>query len=193
MRFVVLYLLTCAVLASPNPVQAPVYAIAREESSIKFYVKASVPLEGTFDKWDATLKFTSANLSTGSLRIKIQATSVNTGSDIKNGKLTSKDFFDAKQHPLIAFLSKKAVQTGPNTIDVQGNFTIRGVSRPETLAVTVSGVGTGSGTIKGIMAFDRKDYGMNSGIPFIRIADRVEVTVDLKVKRLSGPPVHLKP
>ena len=27
------------------------------------------------------------------------------------------------------------------------------------------------------MAFDRKDYGMNSGIPFIKIADRVEVTV----------------
>jgi hypothetical protein len=43
------------------------------------------------------------------------------------------------------------------------------------------------------MAFDRKDYGMNSGIPFIRIADRVEVTVDLKVNRLSGPQLHLKP
>ena len=39
------------------------------------------------------------------------------------------------------------------------------------------------------MAFDRKDYGMNSGIPFIKIADRVEVTVDLKAKRVSGPPV----
>ena len=58
---------------------------------------------------------------------------------------------------------------------------------------TVSGVGTGSGRIKGTMAFDRKDYGMNSGIPFIRIADRVEVTVDLKVNRLSGPQLHLKP
>jgi hypothetical protein len=42
------------------------------------------------------------------------------------------------------------------------------------------------------MAFDRKDYGMNSGIPFIRIADRVEVTVDLAGKRVSGPPVDLK-
>jgi hypothetical protein len=41
------------------------------------------------------------------------------------------------------------------------------------------------------MAFDRKDYGMNSGIPFIKIADRVEVTVALKAKRVSGPPVHL--
>ena len=41
------------------------------------------------------------------------------------------------------------------------------------------------------MAFDRKDYGMNSGIPFIKIADRVEVTVALKAKRVSGPPVDL--
>jgi len=75
---------------------------------------------------------------------------------------------------------------------VDGNFTIRGVSRPEKLALTISGRGTGSGTIKGTMAFDRKEYGMNSGIPFIKIANRVEVTVDLGVKRVSGPPVDLK-
>jgi len=42
------------------------------------------------------------------------------------------------------------------------------------------------------MAFDRKQYGMNSDIPFIKIADRVEVTVDLKATRISGPPVALK-
>jgi hypothetical protein len=42
------------------------------------------------------------------------------------------------------------------------------------------------------MAFDRKDYGMNSGIPFIKIADRVEVTVDLKGTRISGPPLVFK-
>jgi hypothetical protein len=44
----------------------------------------------------------------------------------------------------------------------------------------------------GTMAFDRKDYGMNKGIPFIKIADRVEVTVDLKGKRVSGPPLVFK-
>jgi polyisoprenoid-binding protein YceI len=47
---------------------------------IKFNVKASIPLEGTFEKWDATLAFTSTDASTGSLEIKIQADSVNTGS-----------------------------------------------------------------------------------------------------------------
>jgi len=42
------------------------------------------------------------------------------------------------------------------------------------------------------MAFDWKDYGMNSGIRFIKIADRVEVTVDLKGDRIGGPPVVFK-
>jgi polyisoprenoid-binding protein YceI len=66
------------------------------------------------------------------------------------------------------------------------------VTKPEGLTLTVSGVGTGTGDIKGTMAFDRKDYGMNSGIPFIKIADRVEVTVALQGKRVSGPPLALK-
>ncbi|RZU29791.1 YceI family protein [Edaphobacter modestus] len=43
-----------------------------------------------------------------------------------------------------------------------------------------------------MMAFDRKDYGMNSGIPFIRIANRVEVDVDIHAKRVSGPPLVFK-
>jgi len=161
-------------------------------SSIKFYVKASVALEGTFDKWDATLTFTSPDVTTGVLDVKIQAASVNTGSGMKDDKLRSKDFFDVKQDPLITFRSTKIVQTGPTTFDVPGNFTIRGVSKPETLTLTVSGEGTGSGEVKGTMAFDRKDYGMNSGIPFIKIADRVEVTVDLKGKRVSGPALVFK-
>ena len=42
------------------------------------------------------------------------------------------------------------------------------------------------------MVFDRKHYGMNKGIPFVRIGDGVDVTVDLKAKRISGPPVVLK-
>jgi polyisoprenoid-binding protein YceI len=155
-------------------------------------VKASVALEGTFDKWDASMTFTSPDVTTGVLDIKIQAESVNTGSGMKDGKLKSKDFFDVKQDPLITFHSDKVVQTGPTTVEIPGTFTIRGVSKPETLTFAITGKGTGSGEIKGTMAFDRKDYGMNKGIPFVTIADRVEVTVDLKGKRVSGPPLVFK-
>jgi polyisoprenoid-binding protein YceI len=194
MRLVaVLCLVASSVFPSLSRAQeVPVFAITPEDSSVKFFVKASVALEGNFDKWDATLTYTSPALSTGVLEIKIQAASVNTGSGMKDGKLKSKDFFNVEHDPLITFKSTKVVQTGPNTFDLQGDFTIRGVTKPENLQLTVSGVGTGEGEIRGTMAFDRKDYGMNSGIPFIKIADRVEVTVALKAKRVSGPPVDLK-
>ena len=76
--------------------QAPVFEITREHSSITFDVKASVKIAGKFDKWDATLKFTSPEETTGLLEIIIQAASVDTGSGMKNGKLKSKDFFDVE-------------------------------------------------------------------------------------------------
>jgi polyisoprenoid-binding protein YceI len=187
-------LAAAAFLPSLAQAQAPVFTISPQpQSTIKFSVKASVAIEGTFDKWDATLTFASPDVTTGVLDIKIQAASVNTGSGMKNDKLKGKDFFNADHDPLITYKSTKIVQTGPTTFDVPGTFTIRGVSKPETLTLTVSGAGTGTGAITGTMAFDRKDYGMNSGIPFIKIADRVEVNIDLHAKRISGPPVNLKP
>jgi polyisoprenoid-binding protein YceI len=173
--------------------QAPVFTLTPAGSTIKFSVKASVPLEGTFDKWEASLKFTSPDVTTGVLDIKIQGASVNTGSGIKDDKLKSKDFFDVKESPMITFHSDKIVQTGPATIEIPGTFTIRGVSKTETLTFNVTGKGTGEGAITGTMAFDRKQFGMNSGIPFIKIADRVEVSVNLKGKRVSGPPLVFKP
>ena len=111
---------------------------------------------------------------------------------MKNGKLKGKDFFDVEHNPLITFHSTKAVQTGPETIEFEGDFTIRGVTKKEKLSFTITGKGTGTGSIAGTMAFDRKQYGMNSGIPFIKIANRVEVSVNLKGKRVSGPSVNLK-
>ena len=171
----------------------PVFQITPENSTINFFVKASVALTGNFEKWDATLVFTSPDVETGVLDIKIQAATVNTGSDMKDGKLRSKDFFNVEHDPLITFKSTKIVQTGPATFEIDGDFTIRGVTKPEKLTLAVSGTrGSGSGEIKGTMAFDRKDYGMNSSIPFIKIADRVEVTVNLKAKRTSGPALTFK-
>ncbi len=190
MRLAVICILVSALIPSISLAQeVPVFAITPVESSIKFDVEASVAIKGTFDKWNATLTFTSPDVTTGVLDVEIQAATVDTGSGLKNSKLKGPDFFDVARNPLITFKSTKLVQTGPNTFEVDGTFTIRGVTRSEKLTLTVSGKGTGSGTISGALYFDRKDYGMNSGIPFIKIANRVEVNVALKGKRVSGPPL----
>lgn len=185
----ILFILVSALFPQPSRSQAPIFEITPVHSWINFHVKASVKIAGKFDKWDASLTFTSPDETTGVLEINIQAASVDTGSGMKNGKLKGKDFFDVEQNPVITFKSTKFVQTGPHTFEVDGDFTIRGVSNPEKLVLTVSGKGAGSGEIKGTMVFNRKDYGMNKGIPFIKIADHVDVNFHLKGKRVGGPPL----
>jgi polyisoprenoid-binding protein YceI len=179
MRLPILCLFASAMFPVLSQAQAPVFEIEPAHSSITFHVKASVKIAGKFDKWDAHLTFTSPDETTG----------VDTGSGMKNGKLKSKDFFDVERNPLITFKSTKFVQTGPETFEVDGDFTIRGVANPEKLTLTVSHKKTGSGEIKGKMIFNRKDYGMNKGIPFIKIADHVDVNFHLKEKQVSGPPL----
>src|SRR3981189_90655 len=99
MRLAVLSLLAFAILPSVTRGQAPVFEITPLHSSIKFDVKASINIAGKFDKWDATLKFTSPDETHGVLEIIIQAATVDTGSGMKNGKLKSKDFFDVARNP----------------------------------------------------------------------------------------------
>jgi polyisoprenoid-binding protein YceI len=187
-----LCLFACAALPVRAQAEAPVFVISRQESAIKFYVKASIELRGAFNQWDATLTFASQDVTTGVLRVTVQAASVDTGSSIKNSRLKGPDFFNVEQQPLITFVSKKIRQTGPSSFQVEGDFSIRGVTRPKVLTLAVSGRGTGSGVITGAMAFDRKNYGMGASIPFITIADHVEVTMQLLARRVSGPPLVFK-
>jgi polyisoprenoid-binding protein YceI len=188
-RLAMMLVLAASMLPSSVRAQVPTYEVTPEDSTIKFDVESSVPIKGTFSQWTASMTFKSTDVTTGALDIKIQADSVDTGSGLKNGKLKGKDFFDAKRAPQITFVSTKVTQTGEDTFELEGDFTIRGVTKKEHLALKVNGRGTGSGFITGTMAFDRKDYGMNSNIPFIKIANRVEVNVDLKWKKVGGPPL----
>jgi polyisoprenoid-binding protein YceI len=177
----------CA-LSPASRAQVPVYEVTTLESTIRFGVESSVPIKGTFGKWNTSIKLSSVDVTSAVLDVEIEADSVNTGNGMKNSKLRSKDFFDVKDFPIITFKSTKVVQTGPNTFDLEGDFTIRGVAKQEKLTLTASGKGTTSGSIDGTMAFDRKEYGMTSNIPLIKIANRVEVDVSLKWKRVGGPP-----
>jgi polyisoprenoid-binding protein YceI len=192
----VLSLLATLVFSSVTQAQssgeAPVFKITPVVSKVTFYVKASVKLEGTFDKWDATLVFTSTDASTGVLDIKVQADSVHTGSTSKDNKLKGEHCFDVKNNPYITFHSTKITQTSPNTFDVAGTFTLRGISKPEALTFTVDrDAGGATGEIKGVLSIDRRDFGLGGGIKFVTIADRVDITIDFKATRV-GPPLVFK-
>jgi hypothetical protein len=75
-RFVFLCLFVSTVLCAARLADAPVFVVLPVNSWIKFDVDATVDIAGKFDKWDATLRFTSPDETTGVLEIKIQADSV---------------------------------------------------------------------------------------------------------------------
>src|SRR6266478_2876353 len=95
MKVAVLCVLASTLFLSVSRAQVPVFELTHADSSIKFNVKASVSIAGTFDKWDSSVTFTSPELTSAVLDIKIQADSVNTGSGMKDGKLKGDKFFDA--------------------------------------------------------------------------------------------------
>lgn len=168
------------------------YEVTPEVSKIRFHVNASVPLEGTFEKWEAKLAFASPDPATGVLEFKIQADSVHTGSQMKDDRLKSENCFDVQHHPYITFRSSKIIQTGPHKFDVLGTVSLRGVSKTEKLTFTADRKEEGKGTIKGNLWFYRKDYGLGGSIPFVTIADQVELSIEFKAKRVSGPPLLFK-
>ena len=112
-RFAVFFFLVSAVFPALSRAQVPVFKITTADSSVKFSVKASVAINGTFDKWDATLTFASTDPTTGVLDIKIQAASINTGSGMKDDKLKGNDFFNVKEDPLITFRSRRLSRPAP--------------------------------------------------------------------------------
>jgi polyisoprenoid-binding protein YceI len=72
---------------------------------------------------------------TGSVDVVIDAKSVNTGSTVFNGHIQGEDFFDTAKYPTITFKSDKLKFTGDNLVAVEGNLTIKGITKPVTLTV----------------------------------------------------------
>ena len=66
------------------------------------------------------------------------------------------------------------------------------VSVPDAHSRPSGREGEGTGEIEGTVWFDRRDLGLGGSIPFVRIADRVELTIDFKATRVSGPPLLFK-
>jgi polyisoprenoid-binding protein YceI len=159
----------------------PVFQVTPVQSSITFNVRSSKPMTGNFEKWTATLTFSSRDATSGMLDVEIQAASVNGRME---AELKSKDFLNVEQYPTISFKTAKVVQTGKTTFDVAGMFTMRGVSKPATLNLVIADQDAGSGYAQGTLSFDRKDFGIPSNR---RGDDTVEVDVNLKVEQVSGP------
>ena len=88
-----------------------------------------------FDKTTGTVVF-DAEGKTGSVDIVIDMTSVNTGFTDFNGHIQGEDFLDTAKFPKATFKSTKVVFEDGKPKSIDGNLTIKGVTKPVTLTVT---------------------------------------------------------
>lgn len=73
---------------------------------------------------------------TGSVNVEIDAKSINTGLPIFNAHLQAEDYFDTAKYPVITFKSDTVKFEGDKVVSVDGDLTIKGVTKPVTLNVT---------------------------------------------------------
>lgn len=88
-----------------------------------------------FDKTSGTIILDKA-AQTGSVDVVIDMTSVNTGFKPFNGHIQGADFLDTANHPNATFKSTNVIFKGDAPISIEGNLTIKGVTKPVTLTVT---------------------------------------------------------
>ncbi len=91
--------------------------------------------ESKFDTTSGTITIDRA-AKTGSVDVVIDAKSVNTGYPLFNGHIQGEDFFDTAKYPTITYKSSKMNFDGEKLVSVEGNLTIKGVTKPVTLTVT---------------------------------------------------------
>ena len=88
-----------------------------------------------FNKTEGKIVFDRA-AKTGSVEVTIDAKSLNTGDDELNGHLNGPDFFDTAKYPTITFKSTKVVFNSDKPSKVEGELTVKGVTKPVVLDVT---------------------------------------------------------
>ena len=97
-------------------------------------------VRGKFDKLDADIDIDAANLTASKVTARIDAASINTGEEKRDGHLRSPDFLDVEKYPTITFKSTKVVQNGQD-LTVEGLLKIKETELPITLKGEVIGPG----------------------------------------------------
>jgi polyisoprenoid-binding protein YceI len=96
-------------------------------------------VKGTFGKYEASFSGSEDDLTKANLAVKIDASSIDTGSDQRDAHLRSADFFDVEKYPEIAFAGRRIVGDAFGDFKIVGDLTIHGVTREITLDATFEG------------------------------------------------------
>jgi polyisoprenoid-binding protein YceI len=143
-------------------------------------------VRGKFETFEGTL-VTADDVTNSRVDVSVDLNSINTGTVDRDNHLRSSDFFEVENHPTMTFASTGVVEKAPGELVIQGDLTIKGVTKPLELAVEVLGEGGDpwGGTRVGVEAtglISRKEFGIDFNIPLeggkVVIGDKISIVIN---------------
>ncbi|KAA0085063.1 YceI family protein [Trinickia soli] len=144
-----------------------------------------------FDRAHAQLQWNKGGLEASTADVTIDAASVDTKIPLLDKMVNGPDMFDTATYPTIHFAGKRFVRTGPARGTLEGDLTIRNVTRPVTLNVTFNGYGrnplTKADTLgfSAVGAFSRAQFGLATWYP--AVGNDVHVRIEAEFERTQQP------
>lgn len=131
-----------AVIFSAAALSAAEVQIDKSHTKVEFSVThlTITDVTGRFDDFSGTGKFDEKTGVLSAMTVKIKTESINTNDEKRDEHLRSADFFDADKHEEITFvLTKPATLVKGAPVQIQGNLTMRGITKPITLTMNYRG------------------------------------------------------
>ena len=178
-------------VATATELSTGTWAIDPVHSSVNFSVRHLMvsKVRGHFGVFSGAI--TVAEDGTPSVSADIDVTSLSTGNDQRDAHVKSADFFDVEKFPTATFRST-AVRANGDDYVVDGDFTLKGITKPISLALEFNGVnpGMGQGEVAGFDAsvvLNRKDFGIDIDMPLETggtvVGDKITVTLEIEALR----------
>lgn len=169
------------------------YVLDPSHSQVGFIARHAMvtKVRGTFNEVDGTATFDGSNPSSSSLTVAIKTASVDTRNEGRDAHLQSADFFDAETYPEITFVGTGFAVSG-DVLEVTGDLTIRGVTKPVTVPFEFQGAATdpfGNQRVgfEGSVVVNRKDWDLtwNAALETGGVLVSEKVTLELEVSAIK--------
>lgn len=168
------------------------WIIDASHSTVTFSVRHMMisKVRGRFSRFDGTVNFDEQNPANSSVHVTIDATSIDTRDERRDGHLMSPDFLDVANYPAITFISKRVEAIDDSHGRIIGDLTIRGVTREVALEVEYNGQskspwGTLSAGFSASTKINRKDWGLTWNVALetggVLVGDEVTIEIEIEI------------
>ena len=139
-------------------------------------------VRGQFSEFEGSGVVDASDFTKSTVTVTIQAASIDTRNEQRDAHLRSNDFLAMEEYPQITFTSTGVQQSGPTSVELTGDLTIRGVTNTVTIPFEFEGAATDPyGNLRvgfeGSVVINRKDYGVTWNVALetggVLVSDKV--------------------